>query len=102
MAPVKFLRGKNGHGLFFESLFTMGIIGVTLLAALLFTWTVKSAQAARQGYWLPLALQGLIVAYGLLESPLRIWAIGPEVWLFSILLFSIPSVRSSRQCPIPS
>ncbi|MFN8160104.1 MAG: glycosyltransferase [Solirubrobacterales bacterium] len=83
--------GKNGHGVFFEALFTMGIAGVLLLAALLVVWTAKSARPARQGVWLPLALEGLIVAYGLLGSPLRIWSIGPEVWLFSIVLFLDPA-----------
>lgn len=80
----------QAHGQFFETLFTTGLVGVTLLAALLFAWTLKSVRAAQEGYWLPLALEVLIVAYGMLESPLSVWAIGGDIWLLSILLFLDP------------
>jgi O-antigen ligase len=91
----------EGHGQFFETLFTTGIVGVILLAGLLTAWTIKSVGAARRGHWLPLALQGLLVAYATLESPLSIWAVGPEVWLLSMILFLDPIADAGARAQMP-
>ena len=81
----------QAHDQFFETLFTTGLVGVALLIAILFVWTQKSIEAAKQGYWLPLALQMLVVSYAVLESPLAPWGIGPTLWVLSIALFIDPA-----------
>jgi O-antigen ligase len=80
----------QAHGQFFETLFTTGLFGVAVLAALLIVWTAKSINAARAGYWLPMALQVLILAYGMLESPMAPWGVSPDIWLLSLVLFLDP------------
>jgi O-antigen ligase len=80
----------QAHGQFFETLFTLGLTGVGLLIALVVVWSIKSIHAARRGEWTPLALELLLLAYGLLESPLSPWSAGATVWVFSLVLFLDP------------
>lgn len=80
----------QAHDQFFQTLFTVGAVGVVLLAVLLWVWTVKSMRAARAGYWLPLAFEALIIAYSMFESPLSLEGIGADIWLLSIILFLDP------------
>jgi O-antigen ligase len=93
----------QAHGQFFETLFTTGLLGIGLLVALLLVWTIKSIRAAKAGYWLPLALQALILAYGMLESPFTPWGASPGIWLLSLALFLDPvhdAVRRVHRQPV--
>ena len=87
----------QAHGQFFETLFTTGLVGVALLIAILVVWTQKSIEATKWGYWLPLALQMIVVSYGVLESPLTPWGIDPTIWV-SIALFLDPPPTTGRCC----
>jgi O-antigen ligase len=79
-------RVGHAHNQFLESLYTTGLVGVGLLILLIWYWTAANLRSARAGYLMPLALEAMILAYGLFESPLSLSALDPALWLFAILL----------------
>lgn len=86
----------QAHNQVLETLFTTGLAGMVILVALVALWTIKSLRAARLGDWLPLALQFLILSYGLLESPFSIWGLGDNIWVLSLVLFLQPGFNTAR------
>jgi O-antigen ligase len=94
---VPFWWGQ-AHNQFFQSLYTTGLIGVGLLALLIWFWTAANLRFARDGYPLPLALEAVVAISAMTESPITLGAIDHNVWLLSILLFLSPV---SRQ-PVPA
>jgi|GEM_PF-2694078 len=89
----------QAHNQFLQTLFTMGIVGMLILGALIVTWTLKSLHAASRGFWLPLAMEVLVVTYALFESPLSFGGVSGNLWLLSILLFLDPVDDSTAQLP---
>jgi O-antigen ligase len=90
----------QAHNQFFQSLYTTGLIGVGLLALLVWFWTAANLCFARDGYLLPLALEALIAVIAVFESPLTPFAVDHYVWLLSILLFLRPA--GSQLVPAPA
>jgi O-antigen ligase len=78
---------NQAHNQLLQTLYTTGLVGLGLLALLLWRWTRLNLDAARRGYALPLALEAMVVIDGLFESPLLMVAAIPTIWLLSLLVF---------------
>lgn len=80
----------QAHSQVLETLYVTGLIGMILLAGLLVLWTRSSIRAARIGEWQPLALETLVLAYGLMEAPISPWGISGTLWLLSLVVLLDP------------
>jgi O-Antigen ligase len=91
----------QAHNQFLQTLFTLGLVGVAVLLAILWLWTKTNLRSAQAGYLLPLALQAVIVVDCIFESRFTLTAIQGDLWLFSILLFLQPRL-SREHSPSPT
>jgi len=75
---------------------TTGIVGVILLAAISFVLGRRALGAAKEGHRLPLAILIYIVIVGFLQDPFNLWAVGPYIWILSIVVFLDPVSDDDR------
>jgi hypothetical protein len=80
----------QGHDQFFETIMTTGIVGLLLVVAILAIWSRTTFAAAREGFWLPLALEMFVILLGGLLSPLNPWGANSGLWLLALVLFLDP------------